>query len=213
MFEDQKTEDRKAQIVGGAFEALKKNGLADLSYDLVAEEAGLSRQLVRYHFPSNEDLMIAVCDYLAGLYRQALISSAGQLQGPQRVEMFLDFYFDLLETMPKPRDDQAYDAMMSLATRSEPIRTVLVDQYGLLGEVLSHEFGVQYPDIDMQSAKELSYLFVCLMYGHWKMVASLGCAEEHKFIARDAMDRLIQSYRQTASVNGKKVAVWKRKTS
>lgn len=201
---------RREQIVKGAFNALRKHGLPDLSNDMVAAEAGVSRQLVRYHFPSHEGLMLEVCDYLAQLYRDALVSTAGTLDGPARVDMFLDFYFDLLDGTPKPRDDQAYDAMMALASRSEPVRETLAGQYRLVGQVLSHEFEVQYPELDRQSAEELSYLFVCLMYGHWKMVASLGFAEEHRTVSRQAMERLIRSYRKNDVQLGKKAPVWKK---
>lgn len=210
MTADAGYKDRKDQIVRGAFAALMRCGLGDLSYDLVAEEAGLSRQLVRYHFPDDEALMVAVCDHLAGLYRGGLIASAGHLAGTARVEMFLDFYFDLLEANPKPRDDQAYDAMMCLATRSAPVRDALAGQYSLVGEVLSHEFEVQYPALDRQKAQELSWLFVCLMYGHWKMVASLGFAEEHRAVTRRAMDRLIRSYLEGPQPQGEKAAIWAR---
>ncbi len=200
--------NRKEQIIKGAFDALMTRGLPDLSYDLIAEEAGLSRQLVRYHYPNPEKLMISICDYLAALYRDALITSAGALEGPQRVEMFLDFYFDLLSETPKPRDDQVYDAMFSLATRSEAVRSTLAGQYGLLGQILSHEFELQYEEIDRQSAQELSYLFVCLMYGHWKMVSSLGYSDEHKHITRQAMDRLIRSYAKKDLPLGETIRVW-----
>lgn len=201
-------QDRKAQIVQGAFDALMKHGLPDLSYDQVAEEAGLSRQLVRYHFPDHEALMVAVCDYLAQLYREALIASAGQLEGPQRVEMFLDFYFDLLENARKPKDDQVYDALMSLATRSTVVRSTLAGQYGLLGQILSHEFELQFEKLNRQSAQELSYLFVALMYGHWKMVASLGFGSDHKWVTRNAMERLIRSYQNEELPTRESVRIW-----
>lgn len=171
-----------------------KHGLGNLSLDHVASQAGMSRQLLRYHFPDQDDLMIAVCDYLAQLYREPLIEIASTREGPERINIFLDFYFDLLADKPKPRDDQAYDAMFALAARVEPVRNALAEQYGLLGHVLSHEFIVQYPELDQQSASELSFLFVSLMYGHWKLVASLGYAEAHKVVTRKAMDRLINSY-------------------
>lgn len=197
---------RKHQIVLGAFEALRKSGLPNLSYDAVAHEAGMTRQLVRYHFERHEDLMIAVCDYLASLYREALVSTAGKLNGSARVDAFLDFYFDFLDNTPKPRDDQIYDAMLCMAARSEPIKHQLQGQYKMIGQVLSQEFEVQYSELDAASAEELSYLFVCLMYGHWKMVASLGFAEKHRHISRQAMDRLIRSYREQATAN--EVTVW-----
>lgn len=202
--------DRKATIIRGAFDALSRNGLPDLSYDLVAEAAGVSRQLVRYYFPDREALMMAVCDHLAQTYREALIETAGKLEGPRRIEAFLDFYFDLLDETPKPRDDQVYDAMMSVATRSETVRGALADQYGLLGQVLAHEFQVQYPEIDQRAAEELSYLFVCLMYGHWKMVASLGYAEHHRLATRTAMNRLIRSYAATGAQGTADAPVWQK---
>lgn len=206
-------EERRRQIRDGAFEALRKYGLPHLSYDVIATEAGATRQLVRYHYPEPEDLMRDLCDMLAEIYRDALISTAGQLSGPARVDAFLDFYFDLLEGKAKPKDDQVYDAMFSLAAGSEEMREALAGQYTLVGQVLSHEFAVQYPDLDQQSAEELSYLFVALMYGHWKMVSSLGFSEDHNRLSRAAMDRLIRSYCAENSEFRGTLPVWQRKTA
>lgn len=203
---------RRKQIVRGAFEALRKHGLPHLSYDIIAQEAGATRQLVRYHYPDPEALMQDICNMMAEVYREALISTAGQLSGPARVDAFLDFYFDLLDGKAKPRDDQVYDAMFSLATGSPALRETLSGQYALVGQVLSHEFAVQYPDLDQQSAEELSYLFVALMYGHWKLVASLGYAESHNRITRSAMDRLIRSYCEKNSAWAENRRVWQRRS-
>ncbi|MEQ8780488.1 MAG: TetR/AcrR family transcriptional regulator [Roseibium album] len=200
--------DRRAQAVQGAFDALKSHGLGELSFDLVASKSGMSRQLVRHYFPDHEALMIAVCDHLARLYSEPLIAAASALDGPERTTVFLDFYFDLLSDNPKPRDDQVYDAMMALAARSNSIRTALADQYGLLGQVLGHEFVVQYPELSQQSASELSFLFVSMMYGHWKMVASLGYSEEHNMVTRRAIDRLIKSYIESPSALSQPIKIW-----
>ena len=204
---------RKELILQGAFAALRDRGLPDISYDLIAEKAGVSRQLVRYHYPDSEALMLEVCDLLAQSYRDCLITTAGSLDGPARIDAFLDFYFDLLDGTPKPRDDRIYDAMFALSGRSEAIRGALAGQYRLLGQVLGHEFEVQNPGLDRQAAEELSYLFVCLMYGHWKMVASLGFSEDHREISRRAMNRLILSYAQNAGETEQTVAVWARAQS
>ncbi|WP_368184676.1 hypothetical protein [Aestuariibius sp. HNIBRBA575] len=53
---------------------------------------------------------------------------------------------------------------------------------------------MQYPDLSLEDCAEISYLFVCVMYGHWKLVGSLGVAEDHKLIARRSIDRIIASY-------------------
>ncbi len=191
--------DTRARIVAGAFAALQKEGLAPLSYDRIADASGTSRQLVRYHFDDPENLMIALCDHLAQAYREALIQNAAQLTGPARLEMFLDFYFDLVDGVGKPKDDAVYDAMMSIAAGSVRVRDNLRGQYTLLGQVLGHEFQLAHPELGKRSSEELSYLFVSLMYGHWKMVASLGVSPKHNDLTRRAMDRLIRSYLKEGS--------------
>lgn len=139
--------------------------------------------------------MLRLCDHLAEVYREVLIGSLSKRADTERVDVFLDFYFDLIEGTPKPRDDQIYDALMSLSAKSDRVRTALRDQYTLLGQVLTHELRQQYPEIPLPACEEIAYLVVVVMYGHWKMVASLGFSESHGRVSRRAIDRIIASYR------------------
>lgn len=204
----QKNIDTKNRIVDGTLLALQKSGLPQISYDVIASETGLSRQLVRCHYPKADDLMVAVCDRLAAVYRKLLVENAARLDGPGRLEMFLDFYFDLLDGAPKPRDDRAYDAMMSLSAASSGVRDNLRGQYTLLGQVISHEIHAAHPHMPAAAADELAYVFVCLMYGHWKMVASLGVSEAHNRVSRAAMDRLIRSYVDRSAPLDDEARIW-----
>lgn len=204
--------DKRQQIVQAAFSVAMTQGVQALRFDVIAGEAGLSRQLIRYYFDGNEALMVALCDHLADAYRQALISGAARIDDKKRLDFFFDFYFDLLEDQRKPRDDQAYDAVFAIATGSPAVRKNLQTQYGLLGQVLSHEIQISYPDLAPQDCLELSYLFVCLMYGHWKMVATLGYAEDHRYISRRAIDRLIHSYVQKSHPASGRIRPWSEST-
>lgn len=186
---------RQSDIIQGAYAVLLSEGLPHLSYDRIAKASGVTRQLVRYHFPDQEALMLRLCDHLAEVYREVLIRSLSKRADTERVDVFLDFYFDLIEGTPKPRDDQIYDALMSLTARSDRVRTALRDQYTLLGQVLTHELRQQYPEIPLPACEEIAYLVVVVMYGHWKMVASLGFSESHGRVSRRAIDRIIASYR------------------
>lgn len=201
-------DDTRARIVSGAFAALQKDGLPPLSYDRIAQEAGVSRQLVRYHFKDSETLMLALCDHLAATYRDALLANAAQLKGPARLEMFMDFYFDLTDGVGKPKDDAVYDALLSIAAGSPRVQSNLRGQYTLLGQVLSHEFQLAHPDLGPDAAQELSFLFVSLMYGHWKMVASLGLSPKHNRLTRAAMERLIRSYLQDGTMDATFEGIW-----
>lgn len=191
---NQVTDQKKSLIVETAFSILKTRGLQTLSFSEIENDSGISRQLVRYYFPTMDDLMIAVCNFLANLYRSSLVSGVAKRAGSERFNFFMDFYFDLLDDPRKPRDDQVYDACFAYAAGSPAIRNNLRTQYELIGQVISNEIQVQFPTLNEEDAKELSFLFVVLMYGHWKMVASLGYSDEHQHITRSAIDRLVASY-------------------
>lgn len=194
MPQSAQSSERRLEIIDATFRVLMDVGLPPLSFDAIAKEAGVSRQVVRYHFKDHEHLMVALLDQMAARYRETMINGVIDAKGSERIELFLDFYFDILEGMPKPRDDQAYDALMALSVNSPIIRSTMQNQYSFLGQVLSHEFELEHPQIGSQKANELSFLFANLMYGHWKMVATLGLHEDHKYVTRLAMERLIDSY-------------------
>lgn len=185
---------KKHQILAAATELLKDEGLQALSFEGVARRSGFSRQLVRYYYPDMENLVSDLCDHLAGTYRDALVSGIVELRDVERLDFFLDFFFDLASDHRMPDNLKAYDAMFAYAVGSDKVRSRMCDQYKTLGKVVSHELGIVHPHLDAQACEEVSFLFVSLMHAHWSFVASLGYAREHGRLARRAMDRLIASY-------------------
>jgi len=201
--------DQKTNILNAAFRALRQHGLPHLSYDTIAKEADLSRQVVRYHFKDADTLMVALSEYLAAGYRDSLVSVVMQAKGEQRLNLFIDYFLNIRPDFSKPEDDAVFDALFALATGSQPVRNALREQYTLLGQVLTHEFMLQYPHLPSSAAEELSFLFISMMEGHWKMVATLGFSEDHKHITRQAMERLIDSYTNNHEKNGPLDRIWK----
>lgn len=187
---------RKPAILQAAIDSISANGLPMPSYDAIAKAGGISRQLIRHYFPDPEELMLAVCDRLAAAYRDRLMQGIIAADSHERLATFLDFYFGFLEGrgLDKPADDKVYDAMLALAAGSDRIRANLHEQYSLLRHTVAHEIQISHPSLPQRACREIAYLFVSLMYGHWKMVASLGFSNGHNLIAREAMNRIIASY-------------------
>lgn len=198
---------RRKQIIEAAFRVLKTSGLQNFSFLTVAEDAGVSRQLIRYYFSDVEDLLLNLCDELFLIYREDMLKGAARAGGT-RSTFFMNYYFGLVDGRTKPNDDRVYDALLAFAAGSEKLRTKLSHQYGLLGQVLSHELQLDYPDMTDNVALEISWLFVCLMYGHWKMVESLGYSSENRYITRRGLDRLIRSYLSDEAPEAGSTPVW-----
>lgn len=189
-------EIRRPEIVRALYQAIKDNGVSLPSYDQIARAGGMTRQLVRHYFADPEDVAVFLCDHLASIYRDHLMRGIIAADDSRRLGVFLDFYFDFLADrgLAKPRDDEVYDALFAFASTSPKVRKNLHDQYSLLQMVVAHEIQISYPEMPQPACRELGYLLVALMYGHWKMVATLGFSEEYNAVSRAAVDRLIESY-------------------
>ena len=189
-------EIRRPEIAQALYDAIKKDGISLPSFDQIARAGDMSRQLVRHYFSTSEDVALLLCDMLAAAYKDCLMRGIIVADESRRLAVFLDFYFNFLADsgLPKPADDEVYDAMFALASSNEAVRTNLHDQYSLLQMTLAHEIQISYPDLPQAGCKELGYLIVIVMYGHWKMVATLGFSTEYNRVSRQALDRLIESY-------------------
>lgn len=202
--------EQRKRILREVVEHLSGSGAPLPSLSQLSAGAGVSRQHVRYYFDDPTEMMLTVCDHLAEAYRMALVNGVEGLEGQKRLSFILDFYFDLVTDNRKPRDDRAYDAMMAYAGGAPKVRDALRDQYALLGHVLALEIKMVHPRMSFEHCAEVAYLFVCLMYGHWKMVATLGLAEDHKRISRRAMDRIIAAYAEEPDTPRNWPTAWRR---
>lgn len=186
--------DKKTLILQAATLLLRDKGLQSLSFENVANEAGFSRQLVRYYFSDPDALVAELCDYLAGAYRDILVAGVVEVAQVERLNFFLDFFFGLSDDYPVPENLEVYDAMVAYAVGSADMRDRMCLQYKTLGDVITHELAIAHPELKGRACEELSYLFVSMMHSHWSFVASLRHTRDHGRLTRRAIDRLIASY-------------------
>lgn len=194
MAKNDPSQDKKTQILRAATKLIKRKGLQALSFEAVAAEVGLSRQLVRYYYSDLDMLIVALCDHLGNGYREILVAGIVEVSQVQRLGFFLDFFFDLADEHPMPDNLEVYDSLLAYAVGSGDLKDRLCDQYKTLGHVIVHELAIAHPELEGQACEELSYLFVSMMHAHWSFVASLGYSREHSRLTRNAIDRLIASY-------------------
>ena len=186
---------RRSEIVQALLDAVQSDGVSLPSYDLIARKGDMSRQLVRHYYRDPEQMAVDLCEHLAETYRDHIMRGIIHADPSDRLRVFLDFYFDLLANkgLSKPADDTIYDALFAYAGASERVRATLRTQYTELLQALSHELQIAHPGLPQPACRELAYLVVTQMYGHWKMKATLGMEADNR-VPREALDRLIASY-------------------
>ncbi len=206
------TADKETLILTAATRLIQDKGLIALSFEAVAQYAGLSRQLVRYYFADLDALIVALCDFLGNGYRETLVAGIAEVAQVERLNFFLDFFFDLAEGRPMPDNLEVYDSLLAHAVGSDALKQRLCQQYRTLGQVVAHELAIAHPELDGQACEELSFLFVSMMHAHWSFVSSLGYSRDHSHLARRAMDRLIESYKAEIPAKPSLAQPWARDT-
>lgn len=191
--------DKKVQILNAAARLLTKDGVQAFSFENVAYEADLSRQLVRYYYSSLDDLITDLCEHLGNVYQNILTTGIVEVKQVGRLKFFLDFFFGVAEGYPMPDTLEAYDAMVAYSVGSPKLKNQMCERYYTLGRVVIHELQVAYPQLKVAACEEISFMFVSMMHAHWSFVASLGYSHEHSRLARRAIDRLIDSYLNDSS--------------
>lgn len=194
MTSDDPSTDKKTLILDAATRLLTTSGLQALSFEMLAKQTGLSRQLIRYYYPNLDGLVAELCDYLGKVYQDVLIAGVVKVGQVERLDFFLDFFFGVSADYPMPDNLEAYDSLFAYCVGAPDVKTRLRAKYRTLGQVIQHELAIAYPQLDAPACDELAFLFVSLMHAHWSYIATLGFSQDYNRVARKAIDRLITSY-------------------
>lgn len=83
---------KRTVILEAARRIVSRDGLAAVTYEAVAEEAGLTKGGVVYHFASRDDLLIGLAEFLAEYWEASMVAAAGasadQLSERERIEVY-----------------------------------------------------------------------------------------------------------------------------
>jgi AcrR family transcriptional regulator len=84
----------RTAIIQAAHRVAERQGGADFSYETTASEAGLTKAGVLYHFPSREDLVLAVVEFVAQAWEEAMLRALGgpfeEATAAQRIRAYVE---------------------------------------------------------------------------------------------------------------------------
>jgi AcrR family transcriptional regulator len=62
--QEERTATTRAKVIGASIDCLSQRGFAESTTSVIAEAAGISRGAMVHHFPSKDDLLIAVVEHV-----------------------------------------------------------------------------------------------------------------------------------------------------
>ncbi len=88
-------DERKTQILDIAEELILAGSYNSFSYNDISRQLGITKATIHHHFPTKEDLGVAVCERLYGLMRDYLAQVDAAGGGPDKK---VDMYTGLIRT-------------------------------------------------------------------------------------------------------------------
>lgn len=120
---------KRTAILDAALEVVEDGGVTALSYEPVAEAAGLTKGGIQYHFPTREALLLALQEHLVDHLEESLVSALGKPLDSASADEKLAAYA-LIGTAPGLRAE----VLLALETATDPeLHAPWEDAYGRWG--------------------------------------------------------------------------------
>lgn len=105
----------RSRILDAALNVVEQDGVNAVTFESVAQAAGLTRGGITYHFPSREDLLLGLHQYLAAEWEAAMVKHAGVPAEQATEKQRLVAYLKSCEQTASSADLQLY-----LESNSDP---------------------------------------------------------------------------------------------
>ena len=128
-------EARRKEIVSEYYELAREVGLENSSIANIASRMGMRKSHITYYFPSKDDLILSLVDYVLKRYTDTIIVSWNYIPDPvERLKAMLDSMFttDWKDRM----DGRVFFACYYLTFDNERIKKRFVDLYNHFKEEL-----------------------------------------------------------------------------
>jgi AcrR family transcriptional regulator len=133
---------RKMQIVQATMRVIAQKGFQNASFAEIEQEAGISRGLLTYHYPTKDDLVLAVFDHLLEAMRDLRSPCPIEhLSGWERFEHVLEFV--LLRQQPHVEFDCLHYTFLAQMVHRPDFRKRLADLYANLRDRLLTDLQVE----------------------------------------------------------------------
>ena len=122
--QEQKSTRMREAILEAALDCLAEHGYANTSHNLICQKAQISRGALLHHYPSSQDLMVAVIDYAfykhMAIFSKLVSSLSEESRMDRNTAIALDFQ------MCQSREMLVYLEMRSVSRTNSELRSIFI---------------------------------------------------------------------------------------
>ncbi len=182
---------RREELLDAFERCIIKFGLEGTSLEQVAEEADMTRSIIRHYIGNREQLVEALIERIIRQYTEQLIATYGDLSPEQSLQYSLDEMFSEQETLNN-RDKIIIDVLMTAQGRYPKAKKMLVQMFESLVQSFADDLRRMYPDAKKEQCRQVAYAIICMSEMHESFMW-LGMKKQYHQDARSAADALIRT--------------------
>jgi AcrR family transcriptional regulator len=184
------SEERTAEILDAFARSMIKYGL-DTSLDQVAEEAGMTRSIIRHYIGNHEKVINALIERIAAEYLDELRADAEQIPQEQAIPATLDYLFNNA-TGYDNTDKLIFDVMMTARDRYQHAKQVIIGMFEELARMFAADLKDAYPQADDARCRDVAYSVLALAMSNESLM-ELGIDDRYRSAARASAEALIRT--------------------
>ncbi len=181
------SEERTTEITQAFIRAVGKHGL-DVSLEQVADEAGMSRSIIRHYIGNREDAMNTLITRITEGYLQELREANTIIPQPARVGAIMDYLF--AEADSDEYEKLLFTALMSVRDRYPQARATLRSMMDEIIAMFAKDLRETFPAADAHLCQGTAFSIVALALSTESLLA-LGVDPSYNDAARRAAESLL----------------------
>jgi AcrR family transcriptional regulator len=137
---------RRSQVINAALECLAEKGFEELTLDIVAEKAGVSKGVLMYYFDSKKDLMLQAFRAFLEYYNEVVESViTPKMTGQEMLDLMKVFMFE-----EEPGRGKSIRKDQSVTARNKTSASGIRIERGMMPRLFVHFYSKTLTDTDFQ---------------------------------------------------------------
>ena len=185
------SETRRAEILDAFERCVARHGLDGSSLELVAEEAGMKRSVVRHYVGNREDMIVSLAERVTTTWRNYLREFVESLTPDKRVEQLLGF---LLPTKSQTGTDAllVIEGLIAAGEQRPEVRRLMSGYIEDVVSMTANQLALAHPQAKRIDCWSVAYGVVSIWFNH-DSLAPLQLPTKYLKAARATARRLIDT--------------------
>lgn len=183
--------ERRAHLLDAFERCIVQFGLEGTSLEQVAEEAQMTRSIIRHYIGNRDDLVNALIDRTIQQYGAQLEAEYARIAPDKRIAYLLDSLFTPKDA-PSQHERIIVTVLMTAQGRYPQAKRKLVGLFEAIIQSIADDLHAHYPQAQAERCYQVAYGLLCLSEMHESFM-HLGLKQRHHSAARQVATTLLRT--------------------